>query len=91
MQVDLVSANFAIQELSLGMHYNSEMGEADLGTYVRDPGVFEIEGGYVRALEGHGLGIEVDEEAVRAEAGREGAELWECKGFWGEDGSVMEW
>jgi galactonate dehydratase len=47
------------------MHYNSEAGEEDLLTYMKDKSAFNIEDGYVRALEGPDLGVEVDEEAVR--------------------------
>lgn len=88
MQVDAASSNFTIQEMSLGIHYNT--GGVDLGTYVKDEGVFRVEeGGYVKVLEGVGLGIEVDEAKVR-EMSR-GAEAWVSPGFVGPGGEWREW
>jgi len=52
-------------------------------------GVFDIEGGYVTALTGPGLGIEIDEGVVRRIA--EGTVPWQPKEFYGEDGSIREW
>jgi galactonate dehydratase len=89
MQVALSTPNFVIQEMSLGMHYNTEVGEEDITTYVKDQSVFDIEDGFVKALTGPGLGIEVDEEAVRRVA--EGTGYWQCKEFYGEDGGIREW
>ena len=88
MQVALATPNFVIQEMSLGMHYNTEAGEEDLHTYIVDKSVFEIKEGYVDALGGVGLGIEVDEEVVRRISG---AEHWKCKEFYGVDGGIREW
>ncbi|KAI1009062.1 hypothetical protein LB504_001969 [Fusarium proliferatum] len=64
VQVALSSPNFAILEMSLGMHYNTEAGDIDLLTYLKNPGVFDLEGGHVKAPTGYGLGIEIDEEMV---------------------------
>jgi len=89
MQIALSTPNFVIQEMSLGMHYNVEAGVEDLATYLVDGGVFDIEEGYVRALTGPGLGIEVDEEVVRRIA--RDTVPWQCKEFYGEDGSIREW
>ncbi|RMZ79026.1 hypothetical protein DV737_g3600, partial [Chaetothyriales sp. CBS 132003] len=89
MQVALCTPNFVIQEMSLGMHYNVEAGEEDILTYVKDKAVFDIDRGYVKALEGPGLGIEVDEEAVRRIGSETG--FWKCKEFFGPDKSIREW
>jgi len=89
MQVALNIPNFVIQEMSLGMHYNVEAGEQDLNTYLVDQTVFAIEDGYVKALTGHGLGIEVNEEMVR-KISKE-TEPWQPKEFYGPDGSIREW
>ncbi|KAH0845453.1 hypothetical protein AYO21_06158 [Fonsecaea monophora] len=89
MQVALCSPNFVIQEMSLGMHYNVEAGEEDLNTYLVDPAVFAIRDGYVDALTGPGLGIEIDEAVVRRIAQSTGH--WQCKEFYGPDGSIREW
>ncbi|KAI0402178.1 galactonate dehydratase [Xylaria palmicola] len=91
MHIALSSPNFAILEMSLGMHYNTEAGDdIDLLTYLKDPSVFDIgDGGYVKAPTGHGLGIDIDEEVVK----RISKETlpWQCKVFHGPDGSIREW
>ncbi|RKL03509.1 D-galactonate dehydratase [Fusarium oxysporum] len=79
VQVALSSPNFAILEMSLGMHYNTEAGDIDLLTYLKDPSVFDLEGGHVKAPTGYGLGIEIDEEMV-ARIAKETAP-WQCKTF----------
>ncbi|KAF5675351.1 galactonate dehydratase [Fusarium circinatum] len=89
VQVALSSPNFAILEMSLGMHYNTEAGDIDLLTYLKDPSVFDLEGGHVKAPTGYGLGIEIDEEMV-ARIAKE-TEPWQCKTFYGPDGSIREW
>lgn len=89
MQIALTAPNFAILEMSLGMHYNTEAGDVDLLTYLRKPEVFDIKEGYVSAPTGHGLGIEIDEEMVRKIA--VDTKPWQCKEFHGPDGSIREW
>jgi galactonate dehydratase len=89
VQVALSTPNFAILEMSLGMHYNVEAGDIDLLTYLKNPEVFDIEAGYVKALDGPGLGIEIDEEMVKKIAKE--TEPWQCKAFYGPDGSIREW
>ena len=89
MQVALSIPNFVIQEMSLGIHYNTLAGEHDLHSYVTDPDVFTVREGFVKALEGVGLGIEVDEEAVRRISKTAG--IWKPLEFFGADGSIREW
>lgn len=89
LQIALNTPNFVIQEMSLGMHYNTEAGDIDLTTYLKDPSVFDIEEGYVKAPTGPGLGIEIDEDLVRKIAAE--TEPWKCKEFYGPDGSIREW
>lgn len=89
MQVALATPNFVIQEMSLGMHYNVEAGEEDLNTYLVDKSVFDIQDGYVAALTGPGLGIEIDEDVVRRIS--RDTVPWQCKEFYGPDGSIREW
>ena len=81
--------NHVIQEMSLGIHYNTEAGAEDIATYVKDAAAFEIKDGYVELSKQPGLGIEVDEEMVRLKS--EGAKPWRTGGFFGEDGSIREW
>ncbi|KAF2716522.1 enolase C-terminal domain-like protein [Polychaeton citri CBS 116435] len=89
MQVDLCTPNFVIQEMSLGMHYNLEAGEEDLHTYIHNKDAFAIDDGFVKALTGPGLGIEIDEEAVRRIS--RDTKPWQPKEFYGPDGSIREW
>ncbi len=89
MQVALSTPNFVLQEMSLGIHYNVEAGEEDLNTYLVDKSVFDIKDGYVDALTGPGLGIEIDEVTVRKIS--KDTAPWVTKGFYGPDGSVREW
>jgi galactonate dehydratase len=86
-QVDCTLANFAIQEMSLGIHYNA--GSQDLTSYTKNPEVWDVKDGYIGILTGKGLGIEVDEEWVRRES-RE-AKAWISPGFVGPGGEVREW
>ncbi|KAF5675760.1 galactonate dehydratase [Fusarium heterosporum] len=88
VQVALSSPNFAILEMSMGMHYNTEAGDIDLLTYLKDPSVFDIEGGFIKAPTGYGLGIEIDEEMVVRVAKE--TTPWQCKTFHGPDGSIRE-
>jgi galactonate dehydratase len=86
LQVDFASPNFLIQEQSLGIHYNRDN---DLLDYLVDPAVFAFTDGYVERPTGPGLGIEVDEAAVRKAAEdphRWRNEIWRLK-----DGSFAEW
>jgi galactonate dehydratase len=89
LHVALSTTNFAILEMSLGMHYTTEAGDIDLLTYLKDLSVFDIEDGYVKAPKGPGLGIEIDEELVRNIAAE--TKPWQCKEFFGPDGGIREW
>ncbi|TPX17924.1 uncharacterized protein E0L32_011987 [Thyridium curvatum] len=91
LHIGLTSPNFTILEMSLGMHYNTEAGDdIDLLTYLKDPEVFAIgEGGFIKAPTKYGLGIDIDEEKVRAIA--KDTKPWQCKVFHGPDGSIREW
>lgn len=87
LQLAAATPNFVIQEMSLGIHYNSP--SADLLTYCKDGGVFDITDGSVRVPTGPGLGIEIDEARVR-EAARDG-HRWRNPVWRGTDGSLREW
>ncbi|CAN8097820.1 unnamed protein product [Discula destructiva] len=86
-QVDFSCPNFAIQEMSLGIHYNA--GAYDLTSYTKNPKVWQVKDGYVDILMGAGLGIEVDEAQVRAAS--KDAEAWVSPGFIGPGGEIREW
>ena len=86
LQLDGCIPNAFIQEQSLGIHYN--VG-AELNDYLVDPSVFKYTDGYVAIPEGTGLGIEINEEAVR-EAATKGHD-WKNPVWRNQDGSVAEW
>ncbi len=75
LQVDACTPNFLCQEQVC-------LGEG----YLKQP--FVHEGGYIPVPAGPGLGIEVDEEAVRAKL-YDGA--WSNPRLWHEDGSLADW
>jgi galactonate dehydratase len=87
VQVAAATPNFAIQEMSLGIHYNA--GSQDLTSYTHNPEVWKVTGGYIDLMKGPGLGIEVDEEQVRRLSN--GAKAWISPGFIGPGGEVREW
>jgi galactonate dehydratase len=87
MQLALLAPNFVIQEMSLGIHYNTQ--EYDLLTYLKNPDVFRVQEGMVEALQGVGLGVEIDEARVR-EAART-SHGWRNPVWRGPDGSIREW
>jgi galactonate dehydratase len=88
MQIAITTPNFVIQEMSLGIHYNTD--GHDLLTYLKDPSVFDVADGMVEALSGPGLGVEIDEDRVRA-AVTEPMEGWRNPVWRGPDGAVREW
>jgi len=86
LQLDGVCYNAAIQEQSLGIHYNSAN---DLLDYVSDPSVFAYDQGYVAIPGGPGLGITVNEDAVMR--GAAAGHRWRPPVWRHEDGSFAEW
>ncbi len=86
LQLDGICQNAAIQEQSLGIHYNQTN---DLLDYLVNPKVFEYVDGYVAIPRGPGLGIEINEEYVRERA-RTG-HRWRSPIWRHTDGSFAEW
>jgi len=86
LQVDACTPNALIQEQSLNIHYHQT---GDLLDYLGDPAVFAYHDGYVAIPRGPGLGITVDEEAVRA-AATQGHD-WHNPVWRTADGAVAEW
>lgn len=86
IQVDACTPNTLIQEQSLDIHYNQT---SDVLDYLADPGVFEYHDGYIDLPDGPGLGIDIDEETVRAQA--EHDVDWHNPIWTLDDGSVAEW
>ena len=86
LQLDACTPNAFIQEQSLGIHYNSG---ADLLDYLRHPGIFAYEDGFVPIPTGPGLGIDINEQKVREAA--EVGHHWNTVVWRNYDGTVAEW
>lgn len=86
LQVDFAAPNAIIQETSLGIHYNAG---SDLLDYLVDPAVFRFADSAVARPTAPGLGIEVDEDAVRKAAER--GHSWRNPIWRHADGSLAEW
>lgn len=86
LQIGFATPNHLIQEQSIGIHYNRG---AEVLDYVVDREVFEFTDGRVQRLTGPGLGITVDEKAVR-EASKKG-HAWRGPVWRHDDGAFAEW
>jgi galactonate dehydratase len=86
-QIAACTPNFVLQEMSIGIHYNSPAH--DLLTYLCEPSVFAVTDGAVQTPQGSGLGVSIDEAAVR-EASRD-AKAWRNPIWRNADGSLTEW
>lgn len=86
LQLAACAPNLVLQEMSLGIHYNVR---ADLLTYVTDKTVLTPVEGFLRIPEGPGLGVEIDEAAVRAASGD--PHRWRNPVWRYTDGSFAEW
>ena len=86
LQVDFATPNAVIQEQSLDIHYNHG---SDLLDYLVDKSVFAFHDGYIERPTGPGLGIEIDEAAVRVAAER--GHQWRTPMWRHRDGSLAEW
>jgi len=86
LQIDFASPNFLIQEQSGGMAYNGDWGVLD---YLVDTTVLTPRNGHIDRLLEPGLGIEIDETAVRqaSEIGHD----WHPPIWRHNDGSLAEW
>ncbi|MGI8718348.1 MAG: galactonate dehydratase [Lapillicoccus sp.] len=86
LQVGFATSNFLIQEQSIGIHYNQG---AEVLDYVLDKTPLSFVDGHIERLTGPGLGLEIDEVAVR-EADRRG-HAWRGPVWRHADGSYAEW
>lgn len=87
LQVDVATPNVLIQEQSIGIHYNA--GTNELLDYMVDPQTFAFTDGYIRRPESPGLGITVDEAAVRR--ADEVGHRWRTPTWAHPDGALAEW
>lgn len=86
LQVGFATTNFLIQEQSIGIHYNQG---AEVLDYVLDKTPLKFVDGHVERLTGPGLGIEIDEAAVRR-VDKTG-HAWRSPMWRHADGSYAEW
>ncbi len=86
LQVGFATPNFLIQEQSIGIHYNQG---AEVLDYVLDKTPLKFVDGFVERLMAPGLGIEIDEDAVRR-ADRSG-HAWRSPVWRHADGAYAEW
>lgn len=86
LQVGFATPNYLIQEQSIGIHYNQG---AEVLDYVADTAPLRFVDGSFERLTGPGLGIEIDEQAVRDAASR--WTTWQNPIWRHADGSVAEW
>jgi len=86
LQLAGCSPNVVIQEMSLGIHYNAGH---DLLSFCTNPEVLTAADGHLAIPDGPGLGIEIDEAAVR-EADKQ-RHRWRNPVWRHGDGSFAEW
>ena len=86
LQLAACTPNVAIQEMSLGIHYN--VG-ADLFTYCSNKAPLTPKDGFLDIPQEPGLGITINEEAVR-EAAKE-PHRWRNPVWRAKDGTFAEW
>ncbi|MEU3454569.1 galactonate dehydratase [Micromonospora sp. NPDC006766] len=86
LQVGFATPNYLIQEQSIGIHYN--LG-AEVLDYCLDKEPLTFVDGHVERLTGPGLGIEIDENAVRVADKR--GHAWRSPIWRHRDGSYAEW
>lgn len=87
LQLAGCTPNLAIQEMSLGIHYN--VGGHDLLNFCTNKEALTPVDGYLAIPEGPGLGISIDEDAVR-EADKD-KHRWRNPVWRHSDGSFAEW
>ncbi|GAA2196280.1 galactonate dehydratase [Sinomonas flava] len=86
LQVGFSTPNYLIQEQSIGIHYNQG---AEVLDYVLDKTPLRFVDGSIERLTGPGLGLEIDEAAVR-DADRRG-HAWRGPVWRHPDGAFAEW
>jgi galactonate dehydratase len=86
LQIAACTPNHVLQEMSLGIHYNQG---ADLLTFVTNPEVFALTDGMLSLPAGPGLGVSVDEAAIRAAAAN--PHRWRNMVWRQADGGYAEW
>jgi len=86
LQIAASTHNVVLQEMSLGIHYNQG---SDLHTYMQDPELLTPKEGFLKIPNGPGLGVEIDEDKVRA--ANQAPHRWRNIIWRLDDGSYAEW
>lgn len=86
LQVGFATTNFLIQEQSLGIHYNKG---AEVLDYLVNPEPLTFVDGHFLLLTAPGLGLEIDESAVRSASAK--WDGWQNPIWRHDDGSFAEW
>jgi len=86
LQIAACTPNHALQEMSLGIHYNEGH---DLLSFVANPEALTPVDGALPIPRGPGLGIDIDEDAVRAAAAS--PHRWRNPVWRAADGGFAEW
>ena len=93
LQLDFATPNFLIQEQVLGLGRGDAGSRIDMYNsalkYLVDLSVFDAPNGYIELMTKPGLGIEVDEAAVRKAA--EDGYRWRAPLWTHKEGSHAEW
>jgi galactonate dehydratase len=87
LQIAACTPNHAIQEISLGIHYNT--GGHDLLNFCTNKAALTPVDGYLPVPEGPGLGVDIDEPAVRA--ADKDRHRWRNPVWRTSDGGFAEW
>lgn len=97
LHIDFTSINFFCQEMAWGSMDKMDFAtndKSELLTYILNPEVFTIKGGYMGLPTSPGLGVEVDEMKVREmdRQYRQGEFLpWVSPTLRGPGGEIREW
>jgi galactonate dehydratase len=86
LHIDFISWNAALQEQSMGIHYNKG---SELLDYVLNKDDFRLENGYIKPPCKPGLGVEINEELVAERSAQ--ADDWRNPVWRHADGAVAEW
>lgn len=88
LQVDFAVPNFFAQESVIDAHDPFAQKGQEL---IHNPEALRVQGGRIRRLEGPGLGVDVNEDAVRAAAARARSAPLRAPLWFHGDGSFAEW
>jgi len=86
LQIDFSTPNAVLQEQNLELH---DTADNDRLRYLEAPDIFGYDDGSLHPPSGPGLGIDIDESYVRAQAEKE--VRWRTPHWQHEDGSIAEW